>query len=145
RSRIVALPDQAAYRHVIVHSLADPQTLAGRLVDIDAAVEVDRVQRDLLLGSSLRELFDRVPIEPAGLRQPLAVRCEEREAGVLGTLNGKAALVNERVMECAEANEIRELGRAAVRPMNNVMIVNETRAPTAGEAATAVAGVQRPL
>src|SRR5690606_8501556 len=54
-----------------------------------------------------------------------------------------AALVKQRVVISAEAQEIRQLGLAAVCPVHDVVRVEEQRAIATREPAAAVPGVQR--
>src|SRR5262245_14506076 len=74
-----------------------------------------------------------------------AVRREEGERTVRVALDPETLLVNERVVMMAEQAEVVEGGRAAQRPVLDVVCIAMNARATAGEAAAAIADPQRAL
>jgi hypothetical protein len=74
--------------------------------------------------------------------EQLAVRSPELQRAVGLSIDLVALLVHRAVMAATEQREVRERGRAPVRPMMEVMALPE-RQPTAREAAALVAVVER--
>ena len=76
------------------------------------------------------------------LGQELPVRAPELELAVGSSIHLVALLVNGAVVSTTEQREVRQRGRASMRPMPDVMPLAE-REPAAGKAATLVAMVKR--
>src|SRR4051794_26737116 len=72
-----------------------------------------------------------------------AVRAPELEAPVAGALDGEAVLVDEAVMKATEQHEILLARRAAMRPVADVVRVEDVPIPTARKTAMPVATLER--
>jgi hypothetical protein len=80
---------------------------------------------------------------PGDVGDARAVRPQEVERAVPGAVDGEAVLVEEAVVVAAEQDEVVLAGRAAVRPVVDVVGVEVVASVAAGVAAAAVAAFER--
>ena len=119
----------------VVRLVALPQALSGEVVDVEPRVVVER------LNTATRIDLDhgRVGVDR------LTVGVEETQCPVVEHLDREPPLVDHLVVETAQARQVGERGLPAVCPMRDVMRLEPAPMGAAGEAAAAVAGLQRAL
>jgi len=83
---------------------------------------------DAAAGRQLGMFFDEATIGPA-----------EADLAIGGPLDAEPAFVHQPVVMTAEQNEILDRGVAAIRPVSDVMRIDETAMAAAREPASAVA------
>ena len=154
-------PDLAAARYPVVMELVLVLVVLGGLTAVAVAAGKSGKRRELARAEAevepLAVVQRHARIGPAGVLQrdrsaartqrtrcdAAAVAAREREPASGAADDRVAALVQQSVMVAAELNEVVEVGRAPIRPVLDVMRVNEAAARAAGEPTASVAGVER--
>jgi len=127
-----ALPHQPFDRHAVIQRIAgnDP----GRGIDGGACLPVTMQQSfDAAAGRQSRMFLDEATIGPA-----------EADVAVGRPLDAEPAFVHQPVVMTAEQSEIVDRGVAAIRPVTDVMRIDETVMAATREPAAAVARLQGP-
>ena len=129
---LVPKPQQSLERDAVVQRIAGNDPRRG--IDGLAALAVAPPQ--FVHAAAGRQARMRLDVAVVGAR--------EANAAAGGPLDSEPALVHQAVVMTAEQQQVVDRGLAAVRPVFDVMRIDETTLRTAREAATRVAGPQRP-